>query len=75
MINYSRIFDLNSYSMKQNIKDIWFFNKIKKKLSLFHYKNCKEYNLISKKLFDKIEDIKKFLNFRLFIPSCLKATI
>lgn len=58
MINYSRIFDLNSYSMKQNIKDIWFFNKIKK-LSLFHYKNCKEYNLISKKLFDKIEDIKE----------------
>jgi|TARA_B100001093_G_scaffold520510_1_gene617173 phenylacetate-coenzyme A ligase PaaK-like adenylate-forming protein len=58
MLDYKKIFSLEPYALSQEKKDIWYFNKIKK-LSLHHYRNCKEYKLITDKLFQKIDMAKK----------------
>lgn len=58
MLDYKKIFSLKPYSLDQGKKDIWYFDKIKQ-LTSYHYKNCKEYRLISDRMFKKINILKK----------------
>ena len=70
MLDYKKLFDLNSFSLPIKKKNkLFFFNQ--KKLSLFHYKHSKEYRLISNYLFKSFSKIKKisdlpFLHVSLF---------
>jgi len=56
MLDYKSIFKKNSFSMKKNIKEKWFFSN-QKKLSNHHYKNCEEYKKIIDTIFSNIDKI------------------
>ncbi len=70
MLNYKKLFNLNSFSLPVEKKNKLFFSNIKR-LSKFHYNNSKEYKLISNNLFKSISKTKTisdlpFLHVSLF---------
>ena len=70
MLNYNKLFDLDSFGLTSKNKNKLFFFNIKK-LSQFHYRHSYEYKLISNNLFNSISKIKKiaelpFLHVSLF---------
>ena len=70
MLDYKKLFDLNSFSLPIKKKNKFFFFNIKR-LSQFHYQHSSEYKLISNNLFKSISKIKKiadlpFLHVSLF---------
>jgi hypothetical protein len=70
MLNYNKLFALDSFSLPIKKKDKFFFSNIKK-LSNFHYRNSNEFKLISDRLFKSISKIKNiydlpFLHVSLF---------
>ena len=70
MLDYKKLFDLNSFSLPIEKKNKLFFFNLKK-LSKYHYKNSYEYKLISNNLFRSISNIKNisdlpFLHVSLF---------
>jgi phenylacetate-coenzyme A ligase PaaK-like adenylate-forming protein len=70
MLDYKKLFDVNSFSLPIKKKNkLFFFNQ--KKLAQYHYKYSSEYRLISNILFKSISKIKKisdlpFLHVSLF---------
>ena len=48
MLDYKNIFSLNPFSLKHREKEKWYYNQ-QKKLTTYHYKNCKEYRNITNK--------------------------
>ena len=70
MLNYNKLFDLDSFGLTSKNKNKLFFFNIKK-LSQFHYRHSYEYKLVSNNLFNSISKIKKidelpFLHVSLF---------
>ncbi len=58
MIDYKKIFAEDPYSLSQSNKERLLLGNFKK-LTLFHYKYCKEYKKILDKVFGKIKNVKK----------------
>ena len=70
MLDYKKLFSINSFSLPIKEKNKFFFFNIKK-LSQYHYQYSNEYKLISNNLFKSISKIKKiadlpFLHVSLF---------
>ena len=78
MLNYKKIFSIDPFSMPQSIKNKWYLEN-QKKLSSYHYKNCKEYREISNSLFKKIKNTNDaselpFVHTEIFKEYNLKST-
>jgi len=58
MLNYNKLFSKNPFSVNQELKNKCFFRD-QKKLSLYHYKQCKEYKKIVDKIFTDLNKTKK----------------
>ena len=57
MLDYKNFFTLEPFGLGQKDKENWYF-KNQKKLSKYHYKNCKEYKKISDRIFKDISTCK-----------------
>lgn len=78
MINFSKIDNINPFSLMQKEKDKIFFN-LQKKLSQIHFDRCEEYKKITNNIFGNINKIEKlenlpFLHSNLFKDHNLKST-
>ena len=60
MLNYKKLFSIKPFSISQKFKENWYF-KDQKKLSIYHYKKCREYKKISDKIFTDVKKNKKFI--------------
>ena len=46
MLDYKNIFSISPFSLNEKEKEKWYFDN-QKKLTNYHYKNCKEYKKIT----------------------------
>ena len=77
MLDYNKMFSKSPFSVNQEIKNKWFF-KNQKKLSLYHYKQCKEYKKIVDKIFTGLNKTKKlselpFVHAKIFKEFSMKS--
>ena len=77
MLDYKKIFSLEPFSLSKKNKDNWYFSS-QKKLSKYHYKNCKEYKMITDRVFKDINACKKlselpFVHTKIFKEFNLKS--
>ena len=67
MLDYKNIFSLNPFSLKHREKEKWYYNQ-QKKLTTYHYKNCKEYRNITNKIYGSLKDSKNITDLP-FVPT------
>ena len=74
MLDYKNIFSISPFSLNEKEKENWYFDN-QKKLTNYHYKNCKEYKRLQNKFTGVLINQKISPNYLLFQPIFLKILI
>ena len=69
MLDYKNIFSISPFSLNEKEKEKWYFDN-QKKLTSYHYKNCKEYKNITNKIYGGFNKSKKLSELP-FVPANL----
>jgi phenylacetate-coenzyme A ligase PaaK-like adenylate-forming protein len=69
MLDYKNIFSIKPFSLNEKEKDKWYYSN-QKKLTAYHFKNCKEYKKITNKIHGGLNKSKNLSELP-FIPSNL----
>ena len=69
MLDYKNIFSISPFSLNEKEKENWYFDN-QKKLTNYHYKNCKEYKKITNKIYGGFNKSKNLSELP-FVPANL----
>ena len=69
MLDYKNIFSISPFSLNEKEKEKWYFDN-QKKLTNYHYKNCKEYKKITNKIYGGFNKSKNLSELP-FVPANL----